>query len=195
MRNAMTWIICVILALTGLVSAAIFLVLPRLDWSAAAEPGSASAVARVVVSRWVRRNAGAQRNPLQPTAENLKRAQDDFNEHCSVCHGLDGGGRSRLEAEFYPRVPKLTDAIQDWSDAEMYFTIAKGIRHSGMPGFEGDHDPHEIWRMVLWVRHLARLTPQEKAAIDAQIEQTTEEHEKSMEGARRPTGNHNSPEK
>jgi mono/diheme cytochrome c family protein len=180
MQLVMARIMWSVLALAGLALAAFFLVMPRLDWSAIAQPGSESALARLVVSRWVRRSARTEPNPLQPSPENLKRAQADFNEHCAVCHGLDGGGRNRLEADFYPRVPKLTGGIQDWSDGEIYFAIAKGVRHSGMPGFEGEHEPEEIWRIVLWVRHLAHLTSAEKASIDAEIAKSAEEHEESM---------------
>jgi hypothetical protein len=38
-----------------------------------------------------------------------------------------------------------------------------------MPGFAKKHDPKESWGMVLWVRHLAYLSPEEKAAIESQM--------------------------
>ncbi len=193
MRRVMTGIVWSVLALAALASVAIFLVMPRLDWSAIEQPGSGSAIARMVISRWVRRSAGTQPNPLQPSPENLKLAQADFSEHCAVCHGLDGGGRNRLEADFYPRVPKLTGGIQDWSDGEIYFAIAKGVRHSGMPGFEGEHESEEIWRIVLWVRHLAHLTAAEKASIDAEINESSEEHEESTRSTQGGTEHKGSP--
>jgi mono/diheme cytochrome c family protein len=33
--------------------------------------------------------------------------QEDYNEHCAGCHGIDGSGKNRLEADFYPPVPSL----------------------------------------------------------------------------------------
>ena len=75
----------------------------------------------------IRRNAGTQSNPLPPTPENLKAGQSDFEEHCAGCHGLEGDGENRFEADFYPPIPKLTGDTQKWSDGELYFIIANGI--------------------------------------------------------------------
>lgn len=194
MRRVMTVIVLSVLALAALAWGAIFLVMPRLDWGATAQPGSGSQIARMVISRWVRRSAGMEPNPMQPSPENLKLAQADYGEHCAVCHGLDGGGHNRLEANFYPRIPKLTGGIQDWTDGEIYFAIAKGVRHSGMPGFEGEHESEEIWCIVLWVRHLAHLTPAEKASIEAEINESSEEHEESMRSTHGGTEHKGSPE-
>ena len=39
----------------------------------------------------------------------------------------------------------------------------------------------EIWGMVLWVRHLAQLSPPEKEAIESrERDRLTEQHEKMM---------------
>jgi mono/diheme cytochrome c family protein len=65
-----------------------------------------------------------------------------------------GDGENRFEADFYPPIPKLTGDSQKWSDGELYFIIANGISMTGMPAFGKNHDPKEIWAMVLWVRHL-----------------------------------------
>jgi len=65
--------------------------------------------------------------------------------------------------------------------AEIYFIVANGIGYSAMPGFANSHSPEDIWRLVLWVRHLSRLTPEEKAAIESETRASTAEHEHSME--------------
>lgn len=159
----------------------VFIVLPRLNWSATAKPGTLEQkLARSVISVWVRRNAGAWTNPLLPNPETLKSGQMDYDEHCAACHGLDGGGSNRFEAQFYPPVPKLTGGAQKLSDSEIYFIIANGIRLSAMPAFREHHDPDEIWRIVLWVRHLAHLSTDEKAEMQSRMQQQTGEHEHTM---------------
>jgi mono/diheme cytochrome c family protein len=160
----------------------VVLVLPAMNWSATRTPGQLEGrLASYVTSRWIRRNADERRNPFPPTPENLKAGQDDFDEHCSGCHGLTGNGENRLEADFYPPVVKLTGDTQKWSDAELYFIVANGICMTGMPGFGKKHAPKEIWGLILWVRHLAQLNPQEKAAIESSMRMTTEQHEEMME--------------
>ena len=183
MRRALAIIIVAAVALAAVVVLAIVVVLPRLDWSAAAEPGEIETkLAGTVISGWVRRNASGQPNPFTETAQNLKVGQSGYDAHCASCHGHDGSGQNRFEADFYPPVPKLTGDLQQLSDGELYFIIANGIRYSGMPAFKADHSADDIWRTVLWVRHLARLTPREKAALEARQKQATEEHEATMEG-------------
>jgi len=160
----------------------IFLILPSINWSATRKPGQMeSRLADYITSNWIRRHAARQTNPFRPTPENLKAGQGDFEEHCSTCHGLDGSGENRFEADFYPPVPNLTDVAQKWSDDELYFIIANGISMTGMPGFARNHDSKEIWGMILWVRHLAQLSPPEKAAIESRTHMSTEQHQKMME--------------
>ncbi len=156
--------------------------LPSINWSATRKPGQIeSRLADYITSNWIRRLAARQTNPFRPTPENLKAGQGDFEEHCSTCHGLNGNGENRFEADFYPPVPNLTDVAQKWSDDELYFIIANGISMTGMPGFARNHDSKEIWGMILWVRHLAQLSPPEKAAIESRTHMSTEQHQKMME--------------
>lgn len=170
-----------VLAVTG-GSVVLLFILPSMNWSATRRPGQMeSTIASYITSNWIRRHADAQPNPFRPTPGNLKAGQDDFDEHCSGCHGLTGTGDNRLEADFYPPVAKLTGNTQKWSDGQLYFIIANGICMTGMPGFGKKHDPKEIWGMILWVRHLAQLSPQEKAALESRMRMTTEEHEEMMQ--------------
>ncbi len=182
MRNFIAGIVTTIIG-TGVIAVIISVaVLPRLNWGAAQQPGSLEKVlAGYVLSRWISYNAPAKTNPLAIT-DDLESAQAEYSEHCAACHGLDGSGRNRFEADFYPPVVKLTsDEVQDLSDGEIYFIIANGISNTAMPAFGRNHSGEDIWKQVLWVRHLAHLTPAEKAAIEKQMRSATEEHEKTME--------------
>ena len=154
---------------------------PRFDWSATAKPGRLEAtLAQYLIGRWIKGNSSSQSNPLAESSENLRLGREDFDSHCASCHGLDGSGRNQFEADFYPPVPKLAGTPRQLSDAEIYFIITHGVRLSGMPGFAARHRPDEIWRIVLWVRHLDRLSPQERASIEAKLSDKTEEHEEGM---------------
>jgi hypothetical protein len=173
-----------LIAISVIAGLVMVLVLPSMNWSATRAPSRVeNRLASYIMRKWIRRHAYEQSNPLPPTLENLKAGQDNFEEHCSGCHGLDGSGENRLEADFYPPVPKLTGDTQKWSDGELYLIVANGISMTGMPGFGKKHDPKEIWGMILWVRHLAQLSPQEKAAIESRMRMTTEEHEEMMKEA------------
>jgi mono/diheme cytochrome c family protein len=157
-------------------------ILPRLDWRASKTPGAIERhLVNRVLARWVSLNAGSRTNPVSPTPANLMMALHEYEEHCTACHGADGSGRDQFEADFYPPVPDFIQATPKLSDAELYFIIANGIRGTAMPAFGKNHSPGGIWRTVLWVRHLARLTPQERSAIERVIERQSERHRNPRE--------------
>ncbi len=103
-------------------------------------------------------------NPLEATAENLTAGRDRFLARCAVCHGQDGSGQAGLGPHLYPRASDLrAPKTQALTDGELHAIIRDGVRLTGMPawgGVRGAEEP-EIWRLVLFVRGLARVTPAE----------------------------------
>jgi mono/diheme cytochrome c family protein len=183
MKEALFYIIILTAAevIGGLI--VILLILPSMNWSATNKPGTLETrIANYTISRYVHRNANNQSNPFPETPENLKTAKAEFGEHCAICHGLDGSGVNRIEADFHPPAPKLTEQIQWWSDGQIYYVIANGIALSAMPGFSRNHDSRDIWNTVLWIRHLAKLTPDEKAQLENEMKAESEQHEHTMHG-------------
>ena len=68
----------------------------------------------------------------------------------------------------YPRPTDLrSDDTQGMSDGELYWVIKNGVRWSGMPAFgkPGDDDDEHVWKIVAYVRHLPKLTPQEQQEV------------------------------
>ena len=103
--------------------------------------------------------------PPEPPADESSAAagQMDYGSDCSACHGLDGRTPSNFGQSMYPRVPNLgSPGIQHWSDAELFWIIKNGIRHSGMPGFGRIHSDDEIWDLVHYVRSIPAQKPSEK---------------------------------
>ena len=148
-----------------------FIVLPRLDWGAdQAPPQLEMLLVDPVISGYMKRHATSETNPLSATPENLKEARGEFQEHCAPCHGLDGTGPNLFGAQFYPPVPNLADDAPYFTDGELYLVVKKGFASTGMPAFGGNHSPEDLWRMVLWVRHLGQLTPAEKSELKKQSE-------------------------
>lgn len=159
---------------------------PRMNWSASATPGAfETRLANEVRERWIVSHASNQRNPLDATPANLESGRDEYNEHCAACHGRDGGGRNDFEADFYPPIPRLTGDTQEMSDAEIYFVIANGVALSAMPAFGEHHEPVEIWKMVLWMRHLPHLSEEERKSLERETSEKGRVHREVMsEGAK-----------
>ena len=107
-------------------------------------------------------DAKTLKNVYQPTEENLASARHHFVEHCSACHALDGGGNTVFGRNMYPKVPDLRDSeTQKLTDGELYYVISNGVRFTGMPAFGGEDSPEEIWKLVLFIRRLPNLPPEE----------------------------------
>lgn len=177
----LAYIVFALMALVTFALSTVFLLMPRMNWSATVKPGALeNRIASTVRERWIALHRPDQSNPLAVTPDNLVSGSQDYNEHCSVCHGIDGSGKNRIEADFYPMVPRLTGDIQQLSDAEIYFVIANGVALSAMPAFGQHHRPEEIWRLVMWVRHLAAMTPDERKKIERETSDQERRHEEMM---------------
>jgi mono/diheme cytochrome c family protein len=101
-------------------------------------------------------------NPLSPSPDLLGEAREHFADHCGVCHGDDGSGKTEIGEGLYPPVPDLRDPrTQELTDGELFSTIKNGIRFTGMPGWGGEDTDEEIWQLVLFLRHLPDLSPEE----------------------------------
>ena len=112
-------------------------------------------------------DAKGLRNPYPATEENLAPARHHFVEHCATCHALNGSGNTVFGRNMYPKVPDLRDwETQKLTDGELYYIISNGVRFTGMPAFGGEDSPEEIWKLVLFIRRLPRLTPEELKAME-----------------------------
>lgn len=97
-----------------------------------------------------------EQNPLQATTENIHDGQLAFTSYCAVCHGLDGQNTGVPFAELVsPPVPSLvSSSVQSYTDGQLKWIIENGIRPSGMPPSRGVFNDDDIWKMVLYIRHL-----------------------------------------
>ena len=102
------------------------------------------------------------RDPVEPSAENIRKGMSHFADHCATCHANDGSGQTVYGKGLYPKPPDLrAAATQNKSDGELYYTIDNGVRLSGMPAFSKIHTPEKTWRLILFIRHLPQITPEE----------------------------------
>jgi mono/diheme cytochrome c family protein len=104
-------------------------------------------------------------NPVAPTPEAMREGMAHFADHCAVCHANDGSGDIMIGKGMYPQPPDMRlAATQQRTDGELFSVITNGVRMSGMPAF-GTADPKDdgdTWKLVIFLRHLPRLTEAEQ---------------------------------
>jgi mono/diheme cytochrome c family protein len=137
--------------------------LVRRGFSALATPSAIEEFAATTARKLAVPSAYRQlRSPIMPSTENIRGGMEHFSYHCAACHGNDGGGLTVFGKGLYPKPPDLRAArTQNKSDGELYYTIDNGVRLSGMPAFSGTHTAALTWRLVLFIRHLPQITPEE----------------------------------
>ena len=93
---------------------------------------------------------------------------------CVTCHGAPGREPSEIGQGLNPKPPKLDTAeVQAYSDAELYWIIAHGIRMTGMPAFGPTHEERTLWSLVAFLRKLPGMNAQQYAAM---VEATSDHH-------------------
>ena len=155
----------VLLILVALAVAAVGygVTLVRHGFSALATPSAVEELAATTARRLAVPSAYRQlRNPIEPSSENIRGGMEHFAYHCAPCHSNDGSGHTVFGKGFYPKPPDLRAVgTQNKTDGELYYTIDNGVRLSGMPAFSGTHTAAQTWRLVLFIRHLPQITPEE----------------------------------
>jgi mono/diheme cytochrome c family protein len=107
------------------------------------------------------------KNPFAPTGQVLSDARVHFADHCATCHGNDGSGKTEIGQNLYPKAPDLRQSeTQNLTDGQIYYIIHNGIRLTGMPAWGGPGKDDDSWKLVLFIRHLPQMTPQEMKEME-----------------------------
>jgi len=139
----------------------------RRGFSTRTQPSRLEAVVARMVRSWsIPRVGRGEPNPWAEAAtpEVMADARAHWAGHCATCHANDGSGQTEIGQNLYPKAPDMRlPATQNLTDGELYYIIRNGIRLTGMPAW-GDpnlQQDDESWHLVLLIRHLPRITPEE----------------------------------
>jgi cytochrome c len=141
-------------------------------------------VERLVARRF--RNAAVPRahkearNPVPLTPEVLARARAHFADHCALCHGNDGRGKTTIGQSLYPKAPDMwLPDTQSLADGHLFYIIKNGVRLTGMPAWGQDtaEDGRATWELVHFICHLPKITPWQLAEMGALNPKSRQEFE------------------
>jgi predicted CXXCH cytochrome family protein len=161
----------------GIAILAVLVILPAVFWFAIL-PGLS--VARrppprveVGVATWLLHNSvpAAARdavNPLgaRPDPAALAAGHDLYTAKCETCHAFDGGGRSEIGGNVYPRAPVLREALPHMTDGEIFYHVRNGIRNTAMPAW--NFPDAQLWQLVSYLRNLPAIAPRKEQDIAAE---------------------------
>jgi mono/diheme cytochrome c family protein len=156
------------LAILGVAAIGAALVL-RGGISARSEPSRLEArIARTVRGWAIPSEAREATNPIPASPRVIAEGLAHFADHCASCHANDGSGQTSIGRKLYPRAPDMRGAAtQGLTDGELFYIIENGVRLTGMPAWGGPDSAEGSWHLVHFIRHLPRLTAEEKARMEA----------------------------
>lgn len=95
-----------------------------------------------------------------------------YDAACATCHGAPGRPPDPWVV-IYPASPLLTDStvVSRWTDEQLFWILKYGIKDTGMMALGPTHPDEDIWGVTAFVRQLARMTPEEYAALASQGQQ------------------------
>jgi mono/diheme cytochrome c family protein len=179
MKVSLLWSACIVM----LVVAGLGVTLIHNGFSARDTPSALETyVARTTRKLAVPSSARSQKNPFAVTPEVLAEARSHFADHCAICHGNDGSGKTEIGQNLYPKAPDMRLPVtQNLSDGEMYYIIHNGIRLTGMPAWGTSAKDDDSWKLVLFIRHLPQLTAEEEEEMKKLNPKSGEEWKEEQE--------------
>jgi plastocyanin len=168
----MRWIAYISVALVAaavMAAIAAFAMIRNDGLAADRTPGAIeTAVARRLVVLSIPASARRAVNPNAANPEAWRKGVERFSEDCSVCHGINGHGKTAFGSAMYPPAPDLASAaVQAMSDGALFSTIRNGVSWTGMPSFRRQHSNDDTWTLVSFVRHLPRAADDVRGQADA----------------------------
>lgn len=145
-------------------------------------------------------------NPIPPTTEALAEGMAHWADHCASCHGNGGRGDTEIGRNLFPKAPDMTlQKTQGLSDGELFAIIKNGVRLTGMPawGSPGSADDPQTWKLVLFIRHLPNVTPEQLDQMKAmnpvspmgkEAQQEADDFLNGSDAPAPPTPSHNMPQ-
>jgi len=167
-HNLAAAVLAVFAVLLAAVAGFYFLILPGLS-VASNPPGRFEVtVATYLLNHSVPASAKAMTNPLGPKPDPaaMRAGHDLFTQKCETCHAYDGGGRTEMGGNSFPRAPVLRTAVASISDGEIFYHIRNGIRNTPMPAW--NLPDRQIWQLVAYIRNLPTVAAREPQDISAQ---------------------------
>ncbi len=90
-----------------------------------------------------------------------------YKQNCAVCHGLPGEPKTNIAEGMAPDPPQLFKGtgVTDDEPWETYWTVANGVRMTGMPGFKPRLTDTQLWQVTMLLKNADKVSANVKSAL------------------------------
>lgn len=118
------------------------------------------------------KNAHMRKQPMPPSLvaadePNFLAGAKVYKEQCAGCHGLPDQPAPAISEGMYPHAPLLFKGkgVTDDPAGETHWTIANGIRLTGMPGFKNTLTDTQVWQVAQLLANADKIPDSVKGAL------------------------------
>jgi mono/diheme cytochrome c family protein len=155
MRIAAALTLALIVLLAG---AALFIYSGIYDVGATVEHSALTQrVLRFAMEKSIKRRAREVEVPPLDDPAKVHGGLRSFQAMCATCHGAPGAQNPEINQGLHPRAADLAEAAKNWSPAELYVIIKRGIKDTGMPAWAPTHTDEELWELVAFLQILPEM--------------------------------------
>lgn len=106
----------------------------------------------------MQRSVSTHALPLEPPPLDEERlillGAGHFETGCQPCHGRPGQTVGPIAAAMTPTPPRLSEAVANWDDEELFYIVKHGVKFTGMPAWPTQHRDDEVWAVSAFLRTL-----------------------------------------
>jgi mono/diheme cytochrome c family protein len=154
------WAGMVVTGLVILTGAYLFISMGMMPANADGKPPAIEKwMARKSLHASIQREAPQGPVPVALNDANLTEGVKLYARNCAVCHGASDGKASNIAQGLYQHAPQLAeDGVEDDPEGVIFWKVKHGIRLTGMPAFSPTLTDEQIWKMVLFLKHMDSLS-------------------------------------
>lgn len=158
--------VLIALALVAVAGAAAFVYLGLYDITATDQhTAQVFWVLKTTMRRAVILHAKAVKVPALGDPSQIARGRALYTVHCIRCHGAPGVAPEPFALGLRPLPANLANTGVEWKPNELYWTIKRGLKLTGMPAWEFRLRDDALWAVVAYVQRLPYETPREYRAM------------------------------
>lgn len=112
--------------------------------------------------------------PLTDPAQ-VRRGRSLYARNCVRCHGAPGVAPESFALGMTPSPANLAYAAREWPPEQLFWTLKRGLKMTGMPAWEFRLSDDEMWAIVAYLQTMPGESPSDYRAATTAAERETDQ--------------------
>jgi mono/diheme cytochrome c family protein len=113
--------------------------------------------------------------PRLDDADRARAGRSLYARNCARCHGAPGVAPESFALGLTPSPANLAYAAREWPAKQLFWTIRRGLKMTGMPAWEFRLSDDQIWSLVAYLQVMPGESPNDYRAATTRAERETDQ--------------------